>query len=495
MQANIRSIFYYAVFYPAIELVSALATALLLWFGGGRVVEDTLTLGTLVAFIQYAQRFFRPIQDLSEKFNVLQGAMASSERIFGAARYAGGDSVWWVESVESVSRSSDRQAGSVGGDPDLSGSPDSTDSTQLRPTDPPTTGPSRSHLRPRLVRLQRRGLRPARRVLHGAARASASASSARPGRGRRRSSTCCCGSMTSPAVGSRLTAPISASCRSNGCAGCSVSCCRTCTCSPERSPPTCASAGTTRATRTSAARCGRLTPTDFVDALGGIDAPVVERARRYRWGRNSCSRSRARWRSIRPCWFSTKRRRASTPAPSCWIRDAFQALMNDRTTLAIAHRLSTIQDMDRVLVFHKGELRESGPHQELLAERGIYRRAVRAAICRQSGLTALPRPPRSRSTSRFLRAQLAIEPGPGERPVSLHRNRCDAEHRRRFFHRQPAEEPQLDEPALPLVEARELVQRGIEGEDVRADRVGGGSTSVSGTVSAVPRFCAPLVRA
>jgi ATP-binding cassette subfamily B protein len=76
-QANIRSIFFYAVFYPAIELVSAIATALLLWFGGGRVLENTLTLGTLVAFIQYAQRFFRPISDLSEKFNVLQAAMRS----------------------------------------------------------------------------------------------------------------------------------------------------------------------------------------------------------------------------------------------------------------------------------------------------------------------------------------------------------------------------------------------------------------------------------
>ena len=82
MRANVRSIFYYAVFYPAIEIIAALATALLIWFGGGRVLDDTLTLGTLVAFIQYSQRFFRPIQDLSEKFNVLQGAMASSERIF-----------------------------------------------------------------------------------------------------------------------------------------------------------------------------------------------------------------------------------------------------------------------------------------------------------------------------------------------------------------------------------------------------------------------------
>ena len=81
--ANVRSIFFYAVFYPAIELVSALASALIIWVGGGWVIQDSLTLGSLVAFLMYAQRFFRPISDMSEKFNVLQGAMASSERIFG----------------------------------------------------------------------------------------------------------------------------------------------------------------------------------------------------------------------------------------------------------------------------------------------------------------------------------------------------------------------------------------------------------------------------
>jgi len=80
--ANMRSIFFYAVFYPAIELVSAVAVALILWVGGGWVIGNSLTLGSLVAFVMYAQRFFRPIMDMSEKFNVLQGAMASSERIF-----------------------------------------------------------------------------------------------------------------------------------------------------------------------------------------------------------------------------------------------------------------------------------------------------------------------------------------------------------------------------------------------------------------------------
>src|SRR3984893_6428772 len=80
--ANIESIFYYALFYPAVEVVSALAWELIIWSGGRKVLRSILTLGALVAFLQYAQRFFRPISDMSEKFNVLQSAMASSERIF-----------------------------------------------------------------------------------------------------------------------------------------------------------------------------------------------------------------------------------------------------------------------------------------------------------------------------------------------------------------------------------------------------------------------------
>jgi ATP-binding cassette subfamily B multidrug efflux pump len=80
--ANIDSILYYAVFYPAIEIIGALAAALIIWFGGRWTLQNTLTLGSLVAFLLYSSRFFRPISDMSEKFNVLQAAMASSERIF-----------------------------------------------------------------------------------------------------------------------------------------------------------------------------------------------------------------------------------------------------------------------------------------------------------------------------------------------------------------------------------------------------------------------------
>jgi ATP-binding cassette, subfamily B, multidrug efflux pump len=81
--AHIQSVMAYAVFYPAVELLSAVAIALIIAFGGLDVMTGAMTFGSLVAFIQYAQRFYRPISDLSEKYNVLQSAMASSERIFG----------------------------------------------------------------------------------------------------------------------------------------------------------------------------------------------------------------------------------------------------------------------------------------------------------------------------------------------------------------------------------------------------------------------------
>ncbi len=81
-QANIDSIFYYAVFYPVIELIEAIGIALIVWYGGGQVIRGTLSVGALVAFFQYAQRFYEPISDLSEKYNILQAAMAASERIF-----------------------------------------------------------------------------------------------------------------------------------------------------------------------------------------------------------------------------------------------------------------------------------------------------------------------------------------------------------------------------------------------------------------------------
>ncbi len=82
LQAHLRSITYYALFFPVIEFFTALALALTIWYGGLRILDGFATVGVVAAFLQYARRFFRPIQDLSEKYNLLQSAMASSERVF-----------------------------------------------------------------------------------------------------------------------------------------------------------------------------------------------------------------------------------------------------------------------------------------------------------------------------------------------------------------------------------------------------------------------------
>ena len=82
LRAHLRSITYYALFFPAIEILTTVALAAILVYGGSRLIEGTLSIGVVTAFLMYSRRFFRPIQDLSEKYNMLQGAMASSERIF-----------------------------------------------------------------------------------------------------------------------------------------------------------------------------------------------------------------------------------------------------------------------------------------------------------------------------------------------------------------------------------------------------------------------------
>ncbi len=81
-RANIRSIFYYAVFYPALDLLSAVGMAAIVAYGGWLVLRGRMSVGAVVAFLQYSKRFYRPLMDLSEKYNILQAAMASSERIF-----------------------------------------------------------------------------------------------------------------------------------------------------------------------------------------------------------------------------------------------------------------------------------------------------------------------------------------------------------------------------------------------------------------------------
>src|SRR5689334_22709079 len=81
-RANIDTIFYYAVFFPLVDLIGAIGVALIIWYGGYRVMHGVLSLGALVAFIQYSQQLFQPIRDISDKYNVLQAAVVASHRIF-----------------------------------------------------------------------------------------------------------------------------------------------------------------------------------------------------------------------------------------------------------------------------------------------------------------------------------------------------------------------------------------------------------------------------
>jgi len=82
LEAHMRSIFYYSLFWPSVDLIESIALALIIWFGGMWKYSGAVTFGVLVLFIEYSRRFFRPISDLTNKYNILQSAMASSERIF-----------------------------------------------------------------------------------------------------------------------------------------------------------------------------------------------------------------------------------------------------------------------------------------------------------------------------------------------------------------------------------------------------------------------------
>jgi ATP-binding cassette subfamily B protein len=122
------------------------------------------------------------------------------------------------------------------------------------------------------------------------------------------------------------------------------------------------------------AALGAVNAMDFVDQLGGLDARVVERGATLSVGQKQLLSFARALAFNRPVLVLDEATSSIDTETELLIRDALRVLMRDRTTIAIAHRLSTLQDMDRVLVFHKGELREQGKHQELVAGGGIYRK-------------------------------------------------------------------------------------------------------------------------
>ena len=350
-RANVESIFYYAVFYPAIELVGGLAAALTIWFGGQWVLHGGLTLGSLVAFLLYSQRFFRPISDMSEKFNILQAAMASSERIFKLldepvtiqspprlpdaeresglgrrrAERGGGhivfDRVWFAYGL-TESGEEDFVLRDV--------------SFEVRPGERVgivgATGAGKSTLINLLLRFYD--------VSRGVIRVDGVDVRQMPLADLR-------GLFSLVLQDVHLfTGTIADNIRLG------------------------AASISDEAVRRAAAA---VHADSFIERLPlGYDAPVAERGATLSVGQKQLL-SFARALAFDPRILVLDEATSSVDTETeILIRDALHVLMAGRTTIAIAHRLSTIQDMDKILVLHSGQLREAGTHQELLAKRGIY---------------------------------------------------------------------------------------------------------------------------
>ena len=360
--ANLQSIFYYAVFYPAIELVSALAAALIIWRGGTWVVEETVTLGALVAFFQYSQRFFRPIADLSEKFNVLQGAMASSERIFALLDTP-------VE-IGSPAGGTERVHGAL---------------VRRRPALP---GPIRfEHVsfsyveHEPVLRDVSFEVFPGQRVAVVGATGSGKTTivnlllrfyDVQQGRitiGGRDIRSMDLGDLRG-LFGLVLQDVhlFSGTIASN------------------------VRLGDTTIDDDAVRRALAAVHADrFVAHLAdGPCSIVAERGSTLSVGEKQLL-SFARALAFDPAVLILDEATSSVDTETeLLIRDALDVLMKDRTTIAIAHRLSTIQSADRILVLHKGEVREQGTHAELLARGGIYRRLYELQI--QPDIVASDRP-------------------------------------------------------------------------------------------------------
>jgi ATP-binding cassette, subfamily B, multidrug efflux pump len=335
MEAYKDAIIAYGWFYPVAEFLGMLALGLLLAYGGFRVRGGAIQIGVVVAFFQYGMRFFRPIQDLSEKYNIMQAAMAASERVFKlldtpvainspaeptafprAAAAVEFDHVWFAYKDEDW----------VLNDVSFRIEPGETIAVVGH------TGAGKTTLSSLLLRFYE--------VQRGAIRIGGVDIRDFQLEELRRNFGVV---LQDPHL---FTGTIAENIRlgTEGISHAELS--------------------------TAAARVNLL---DFIETLPeGFDQPVRERGAGYSTGQKQLINF-ARALVHNPRFLILDEATSSVDTETeLRIREALAKLVEGRTSIIIAHRLSTIQRADRILVMHKGRLREIGTHQELLALRGIY---------------------------------------------------------------------------------------------------------------------------
>jgi ATP-binding cassette subfamily B multidrug efflux pump len=333
----------YALFYPAVEFLSFATIALIYWSGGNRILHGALTLGTLTAFTMFAQRFFRPIQDLSEKFNILQSAMAASERIFKLL-----DEPVSIESSRDAARleqpRGEIEFRNVWFSYRHVGEPQEEDwvlrdiSFRIPPGQTFAivghTGAGKTTLISLLLRFY--DIQRGQILLDGVDIRLLDLQDLRRHFGI---------VLQDPFL---FTGTIESNIR----------------------------LGTPGIERANVEQAiGEIGLGNFVRSLPeGVATSVNERGSTLSVGQRQLI-SFARALAHNPRFLILDEATSSVDTKTeLLIREALDRLLSGRTALVIAHRLSTIQHADRILVFHKGRLREQGAHQALLAQRGIYYR-------------------------------------------------------------------------------------------------------------------------
>lgn len=335
LDANILSIFYYAIFYPILEAISALAIGAIVWYGGHEVLAGTMTIGTLVAFIQYSDRFFKPISDLSEKYTILQSAMASSERIFNLL-----DNAPTVAS-SAVPKASSVQDGHIEfRNVNFAYNPDQQVlrdvSFKVAPGERVAvvgaTGAGKTTITSLLSRFY--DIQEGNILVDGVDVRDYDLQVLRRSIG----------------VVLQDVFLFSGSVAENIRLG---------------------DAGITSERLRHAAET--VHAAEFIDRLDGkFDAQLGERGSSLSVGQKQ-QLSFARALAFDPKILILDEATSSIDTETeLLIRDALEKLMAGRTSIIIAHRLSTIQNADRILVMHRGRIRETGTHQELLKLKGIY---------------------------------------------------------------------------------------------------------------------------